>query len=93
MKEITIRLYDYDELSPEAKERALEEWRSEDVEHFWGREVEDTLTKLQEELGIPTVGIEKEYTLSSVGQLRTRFQAFVESLEIKKLGAEKEGRA
>ena len=41
---------------------------------------------LQEELGIPTVGIEKEYTLGSVGQLRTRFQAFVESLEIKKLG-------
>ena len=52
MKEITIRLYDYDELSPEAKRRALEEWRSEDVEHFWGREVEDTFTKLQEELGI-----------------------------------------
>lgn len=52
MKEITIRLYDYDELSPEAKERALEEWRSGDVEHFWGHEVEDTLTKLQEELGI-----------------------------------------
>ena len=52
MKEITIRLYDYDELSPEAKERALEEWRSEDVEHFWGREVEDTLDKLQKELGI-----------------------------------------
>lgn len=52
MKEITIKLYDYDELSPEAKRRALEEWRSEDVEHFCGREVEDTLDKLQEELGI-----------------------------------------
>ena len=52
MKEITIRLYDYDELSPETKKRALEEWRSEDVEHFWGREVKDTLDKLQEELGI-----------------------------------------
>ena len=52
MKEITIRLYDYDELSPEAKKRALEEWRSEDIEHFWGREAEDTLKKLQEELGI-----------------------------------------
>ena len=38
---------------------------------------------LQEELGIPTVGIEKEYTLAGVGQLRTRIQAFVESLEIK----------
>ena len=29
--------------------------------------------------------IEKEYTLGSVGQLRTRFQAFVESIEIKKI--------
>lgn len=52
MKEITIRLYDYDELSPEAKERALEEWRSEEVEYFYGREVNDTLDKLQDELGI-----------------------------------------
>ena len=52
MKEITIRLYDYDELSPEAKELALEEWRSSDVEHFWSRDVKNTLGKLQEELGI-----------------------------------------
>lgn len=52
MKEITIRLYDYDELSPEAKKRALEEWRSGNVEHFWAREVYDTLEKLQKELGI-----------------------------------------
>ena len=37
------------------------------------------------ETGIPTLGIEKEYTLVGAGQLRTRFQAFVESLEIKKL--------
>ena len=41
---------------------------------------------LQQEMGIPCCTIEKEYTLGSVGQLRTRFQAFVESLEIKKLG-------
>ena len=52
MKEITIRLYDYDELSPEAKELALKEWRSSDVEHFWSRDVKNTLDKLQEELGI-----------------------------------------
>ena len=49
--------------------------------------------KQAQEMGIPCCTIEKEYTLGSVGQLRTRFQAFVESLEIKKLGAEKEGRA
>ena len=41
------------------------------------------LRETQEELGIPTVGIEKEYTLAGAGQLRTRIQAFVESLEIK----------
>lgn len=52
MKEITIKLYDYDELSSEAKGRALEEWRSGDVEHFWGSEVGDTFVKLQKELGI-----------------------------------------
>ena len=52
MKEITIRLYDYDELSPKAKKRALEEWRSANIEHFYGREAEDTLKKLQKELGI-----------------------------------------
>lgn len=38
-----------------------------------------------EEFKIPCLGIEKEYTLASAGQLRTRFQAFVESLEIKRL--------
>ena len=41
-----------------------------------------------EENGIPCATIEKEYALGSVGQLRTRFQAFVESLEIKKINAE-----
>ena len=37
------------------------------------------------ELGIPTCTIEKEYALGAVGQLRTRFQAFIESVEIKKI--------
>ena len=41
---------------------------------------------MTEEPGIPCCTIEKEYALGSVGQLRTRFQAFVESLEIKQLG-------
>jgi len=35
------------------------------------------------ELHIPCCTIEKEYALGAVGQLRTRFQAFIESLEIK----------
>ena len=37
------------------------------------------------ELHIPCCTIEKEYTLGAVGQLRTRFQAFIESLEIKQI--------
>ena len=35
--------------------------------------------------GIPVCSIEKEYINSASGQLRTRFQAFVESVEIKKI--------
>lgn len=60
---------------------------------FWSYEKVLASHVLQQEMGVPCCTIEKEYTLGSVGQLRTRFQAFVESLEIKKLGAEKEGRA
>lgn len=44
---------------------------------------------MEEDYGLPCMGIEKEYVNTSVGQLRTRFQAFVEALEIKKL--QKEG--
>lgn len=36
---------------------------------------------------IPTCQIERDYANAAVGQLRTRFQAFVESLEIKKIQA------
>ena len=36
---------------------------------------------------IPTCQIERDYANAATGQLRTRFQAFVESLEIKKLQA------
>ncbi len=60
---------------------------------FWSYEKVLASYVLQQEMGVPCCTIEKEYTLGSLGQLRTRFQAFVESLEIKKLGAEKEGRA
>ena len=35
------------------------------------------------ELNFPCCTIEKEYALGAVGQLRTRFQAFIEALEIK----------
>ena len=43
---------------------------------------------MEEEYGLSCMGIEKEYVNTSVGQLRTRFQAFTEALEIKKLSGE-----
>lgn len=55
---------------------------------FWSYEKVLASHVLQAEMGIPCCTIEKEYALGSIGQLRTRFQAFVESLEIKKIQAE-----
>jgi len=52
---------------------------------YWSYErVIDTLV-LPRDYGIPVCSIEKEYVNGSSGQLRTRFQAFVESIEIKKI--------
>ena len=50
---------------------------------FWSYEKVLENHIFTEELHIPCCTIEKEYALGSVGQLRTRFQAFIESLEIK----------
>lgn len=52
---------------------------------FWSYEKVLASHVLQNELNVPCCTIEKEYTLGSAGQLRTRFQAFVESLEIKRI--------
>ena len=54
---------------------------------FWSYEKVLSSHILTEEMGVPCCTIEKEYALGSVGQLRTRFQAFVESLEIKKINS------
>lgn len=52
---------------------------------YWSYErVIDTIV-LQRDFGLPVCSIEKEYINSASGQLRTRFQAFVESVEIKKI--------
>ena len=40
---------------------------------------------MSEEMGWPVLSIDRPYNARSSGQLRTRFQAFVESLEIKKI--------
>lgn len=52
---------------------------------FWGYERALGSYVLINEMDIPCCTIEREYTTSSTGQLRTRFQAFAESLEYKKL--------
>ena len=50
---------------------------------YWSYErVIDTFI-MQRDFGLPVCSIEKEYINSASGQLRTRFQAFVESVEIK----------
>ena len=54
---------------------------------FWSYEKVLASHILTEEMGVPCCTIEKEYALGSIGQLRTRFQAFVESLEIKKINS------
>ena len=60
---------------------------------YWGYERAQLSMWLQEgyELPgtIPVCQIEKDYNNGATGQLRTRFQAFVESLEIKQIQAEK----
>ena len=56
---------------------------------YWSYErVADTII-LPRDFGLPVCSIEKEYINSASGQLRTRFQAFVESLEIKKIQRER----
>lgn len=52
---------------------------------YWSYErVIDTVV-INRDFGIPVCSIEKEYINTASGQLRTRFQAFVESVEIKKI--------
>lgn len=51
---------------------------------WWGYEIL-TLEKALKEEGIPVVRIEREYSFGAEGQFKTRVQAFVESIEQKKL--------
>ena len=50
---------------------------------YWSYERTIDTIVMQKEYGIPVCSIEKEYVNNAVGQLRTRFQAFVESIELK----------
>ena len=52
---------------------------------YWSYERTINTIVLNRDFGIPVCSIEKEYINSASGQLRTRFQAFIESIEIKKI--------
>jgi len=52
---------------------------------YWGYERALASYVMTNDYGIPSVAIDRQYTASASGQLRTRVQAFVESLEIKKI--------
>lgn len=52
---------------------------------FWSYEKILATHIFTNELHVPCCSIEKEYALGAVGQLRTRFQAFIEALEIKNI--------
>lgn len=55
---------------------------------YWSYErTIDTLI-IPRDYGYPVCSIEKEYVNNAVGQLRTRFQAFVESIELKNIHKE-----
>ena len=58
---------------------------------FWGFERALVSHIMAEEYGWPVLSIDRLYNAKGSGQLRTRFQAFVESLEIKKIQKAKKG--
>ena len=72
--------------------RLVEEFKADGVIYenmkfceFWSYEKVLASHIFVNEMNIPCCTIEKEYALGAVGQLRTRFQAFIESLEIKSI--------
>ena len=60
---------------------------------YWGYERASAFHVMAEEYGYPVLSVDRPYAVRSSGQLRTRIQAFVERVEMKKISAEKqEGR-
>ena len=57
---------------------------------YWGYERALASYVMNGDYGVPTAAVDRQYTASASGQLRTRVQAFVESLEIKKIQKAKE---
>lgn len=54
---------------------------------YWGYERAYAGRVMREEYGYPVLSIDRPYAVGNAGQLRTRVQAFVESMEIKKIKA------
>ncbi len=59
---------------------------------YWGYERALASYVMLNDYGVPTAAVDRQYTASASGQLRTRVQAFVESLEIKKIAKEREAK-
>lgn len=59
---------------------------------YWGFERALVSHIMSEEYGWPVLSIDRLYNNGNSGQLRTRCQAFVESLEIKRIHKEQEGK-
>ena len=65
MKKITINLYNYEELSKEAKAKALTEWNDRDNDYpFLEEDIKDTCTTLLTKYGITGDPVEVSYSLS-----------------------------
>lgn len=60
---------------------------------YWGYERALASYVMLNDYGVPTAAVDRQYTASASGQLRTRVQAFVESLEIKKIQKERKEKA
>lgn len=52
---------------------------------YWGYERASAFHVMQEEYGWPVLSVDRPYSVRSSGQLRTRIQAFVERVEVKKI--------
>lgn len=59
---------------------------------YWGYERALASKVMNDEYGVPSASVDRQYTASSSGQLRTRVQAFVESLEIKRIAKERQAK-
>lgn len=53
---------------------------------YWGYERAYASEVMRGQYGYPVLSVDRPYVVGNSGQLRTRVQAFVESMEIKKLG-------